>query len=80
MEPSSEQAVLRLLVEVCGTPDILTERDTDLFEAGLIDSLGFVELLVGLEDELGLSVPPTAVDRAEVSTVNDLLAFVGQRL
>ncbi len=80
MDEAQEQSVLRLLIEVCGTDAIDAERDVDLFDAGLLDSLGFTQLLVGLEDELGISVPPTAVEREDVSTVNRILAFVAERL
>ena len=71
---------MRLLVDVCGTDAIDTERDVDLFDAGLLDSLGVTQLLVSLEDDLGIRVPPTAVERDEISTVNRILSFVAERL
>ncbi len=37
--------------------------DTDLFASGLVDSLAFVELLVGIEEELGQRI---ALDRMEL--------------
>ncbi|MHB1008432.1 MAG: D-alanine--poly(phosphoribitol) ligase subunit DltC [Propionibacteriaceae bacterium] len=80
MDEAQEQQVLRLLVEVCGTDAITSERDVDLFEAGLLDSLGTTQLLVSLEDELGIKVPPTAVEREDISTVNRILTFVSERL
>jgi D-alanine--poly(phosphoribitol) ligase subunit 2 len=80
MDEAQEQEVLRLLVEVCGTDAIDSERDVDLFEAGLLDSLGMTQLLVSLEDEMGIRVPPTAVEREEISTVNRILTFVAERL
>ena len=80
MDEAQELAVMRLLAEVCGTDAIDQERDVDLFDAGLLDSLGFIHLLVGLEDDLGIRVPPTAVERDEVSTVNRILTFVAERL
>ena len=80
MDEAQEQEVLRLLVDVCGTDAIDSERDVDLFEAGLLDSLGVTQLLVSFEDDLGIKVPPTAVERDEISTVNRILAFVAERL
>jgi len=77
---AQEAQVLQLVVDLAGTEEVASERDVDLFEAGLIDSLGFVELLVALDNELGLVVSPTEVDRDEVATVNKLLAFVDERL
>ena len=80
MDEAQKLAVMRLLAEVCGTDAIDQERDVDLFDAGLLDSLGFIHLLVGLEDDFGIRVPPTAVERDEVSTVNRILTFVAERL
>ena len=80
MDAAQEQEVLRLLIDVCGTDAIDAERDVDLFDAGLLDSLGVTQLLVSLEDDLGIKVPPTAVERDEISTVNRILTFVSERL
>ena len=80
MNAAQEAQVLQLVVDLAGTEEVASERDVDLFEAGLLDSLGFVELLVALDNELGLVVSPTEVDRDEVATVNKLLAFVDERL
>ena len=80
MDEVQEQEVMRLLVDVCGTDAIDSERDVDLFDAGLLDSLGVTQLLVSFEDDLGIKVPPTAVERDEISTVNRILTFVAERL
>jgi D-alanine--poly(phosphoribitol) ligase subunit 2 len=80
MKPEQETKILDLIVGLTGTDEVLAERDIDLFEAGLLDSLGFVELLVALDNEFDLAVSPTEVDRDEVATVNKLLAFVAARL
>lgn len=77
---SVEQTVLALITKLCGTEEVLAEPDLDLFAAGIIDSMGFVEMLFALEEELGLMVPPTDVDREELSSVNKILAFVQERL
>ena len=71
--------VSSLLVGVCGTDEILAEPDLDLFEDGLLDSMGFVELLYGLETELEVVISPTEVDRDDVSTVNKIVALVSER-
>ena len=75
-----EKTVLRLITKLCGTDEVLAEPDLDLFAAGIMDSMGFVELLFALEEELGMMVPPTDVDREELSSVNKVLAFVRERL
>ena len=75
-----EEKVSALIVQVCDTDEVLSDPDLDLFEAGLIDSMGFVELLFGLEQEFGLQVPSTEIKRDDVSTVTKILAFVNEKL
>ena len=41
-----EEKVLNMLIEVTGNDDIRDEKDEDLFEAGLLDSLGIIEVLL----------------------------------
>jgi D-alanine--poly(phosphoribitol) ligase subunit 2 len=41
----------------------------DLFETGIIDSLGLVELLLGLETEFGI---PIATDRLDIENFRSL--------
>jgi acyl carrier protein len=53
--------------------------DTDLFEAGLLDSLGFVDLLVHLEREFGTRI---ALDDLEVDnfrSIDRIADFVSTR-
>lgn len=74
-----DDKIARLIVEVCGTDEVLADVDLDLFEAGVLDSMGFVELLFALEQELGISVPPTEIERDEVSSVRKIVDFVRER-
>lgn len=80
MKPEQEKKILDLVVSLTGTDEVLAERDIDLFEAGLLDSLAFVELLVALDNEFDLAVSPTEIDRDEVASVNKLIDFVAARL
>jgi acyl carrier protein len=36
--------------------------DADLFETGVLDSLGFADLIVGLEDEFRVRIPLEEID------------------
>ncbi len=75
-----EEKLVQLIAEVCDTQDILERRDIDLFEAGLLDSLGAIDLLVEIEDEFGVIIAPTELDRSEMNTVNKIIARVQERL
>ena len=70
---SVEERMLDLIEEVCDDEVIREERDIDLFEAGLLDSMAAIELLVGIEREFGVEIAPTAVEREEMNTVNKII-------
>lgn len=72
--------VLDLLEDVSGDASVRDHLDEDLFELGFLDSMAAIELLVGLEDELGVRIAPTEVERSEMNTANKIVAQVAKRL
>ena len=79
-ETEARAKVLDLLEDASGDPSVRDHLDDDLFELGFLDSMAAIELLVGLEDELGVSIAPTAVERSEMNTANKIVAQVVKRL
>lgn len=79
-ETEARAKVLDLLEDVSGDPSVRDHLNDDLFELGFLDSMAAIELLVGLEDELGVSIAPTAVERSEMNTANKIVAQVVKRL
>ena len=75
-----EEKMLDMLEEVCGDEEVCDHRDEDLFELGFLDSMAAVELLVDIEDEFGVSIAPTEVEREEMNTVNLIIEQVEKRL
>jgi D-alanine--poly(phosphoribitol) ligase subunit 2 len=53
--------------------------ELDLFDAGVLDSLAFVTLLLGLEREFGLSVPLDALELEHFASINAIADFVASR-
>ena len=45
MDEAQEQEAIRLLIDVCGTDAIDPEREVDLSETRLLDSLAVTQLL-----------------------------------
>ena len=80
MQAQDESRLLDLIEEICGDAVVREERDMDLFEEGLLDSMAAIELLVALESEFGVSIAPTEVDRSEMNTVNLIIARVSERM
>ncbi|MFQ6858820.1 MAG: D-alanine--poly(phosphoribitol) ligase subunit DltC [Collinsella sp.] len=75
-----ESRVLEMLEEICDGEAVREERDVDLFEAGLLDSLAAIEVLVGIEENFGVEIAPTAVERKEMNTVNKIIEQIAVRL
>lgn len=64
--------VERLHIEVEGD-------DVDLFDTGLIDSLTFVDLLMALEQEFGVSAGVDDLDLDNFRTIAQIASFVDER-
>ena len=74
-----EEKVLAIIEEVCEDDVIYEERDINLKEEGLMDSLAFVELLVRME-EFGIEVAPTEVTYEEIDTPNKIIQYIETRV
>lgn len=68
--------VLDIFEEVTGTDEIREDLDLDLFEAGLLDSLGIIEVLLKIEEVLDIKLQPTDLERQDMATANNLAAFL----
>jgi len=53
--------------------------DTDLFEAGLLDSLAFVELLLQLEREFGVATSLEDLEADNFRSIARIATFVSER-
>ena len=74
-----EEKVLSIIEEICEDDVIYEERDINLKEEGLMDSLAFVELLVRMED-FGIEVAPTEVTYEEIDTPNKIIHYIKTRV
>ena len=74
-----EEKVLNLLEEVCGTSEVRRDLALNLFETGLLDSMGVIELLVGIEEQLGIRIEPTEVERTEMDTPAKIMALLRKK-
>lgn len=75
-----QEKIIGIFEEVLGTDEIAEDLDLDMFENELLDSLAIIEVLLGIEEKLGLSLQPTDLERKDMATVNNLVAFLEPRL
>ncbi|MGL5646456.1 MAG: D-alanine--poly(phosphoribitol) ligase subunit 2 [Clostridium sp.] len=71
-----QETVIEIFEEVTGNDEIGEDLDLDLFEAELLDSLAIIEVLLQIEEKLGMKLQPTDLERKDMSTVNHLTAFL----
>jgi acyl carrier protein len=55
------------------------DNNTDLFQTGLIDSYGFVELVVFLEREFAIKVTDDDLVSVPFNSVNELVTYVREK-
>ncbi|GEL15847.1 D-alanine--poly(phosphoribitol) ligase subunit DltC [Pediococcus cellicola] len=71
----TKTTVLNVLNDLTGT-DVSGDLDGNLFDSGLLDSMGTVQLLLQLQSELGVDVPVSEFERSEWDTPNKIIARV----
>ena len=73
-----EDKVLEIVVQVCDTEQIRENKDIDLLENDLIDSLAFITLIERLEEEFDIEIPDN--DAEKVVTVGDVVDYLKENL
>lgn len=71
-----EEKLLSILEEICDDEIVREDKDIDLFETDLIDSLGVVSLMVAIEEEFGITLAPTEIEREEFNTPNRIISYL----
>lgn len=74
------EKILELLAEICETDEVKDDPELELFESGLLDSLGFAEFLVELEDQFDVVISPSEVERNQIDTPEKILELVLDRI
>ncbi|WP_369941083.1 D-alanine--poly(phosphoribitol) ligase subunit DltC [Ligilactobacillus faecis] len=71
-----EETVLDILEDLTGSDEVRNDKDIDIFETGLLDSMGTVQLLLELQSQCDVDVPVSEFDRNEWNTPNKIIAKV----
>ncbi len=75
-DPAFEAKLLALLNdELSLDPSTPIELETDLLLTGLVDSLGVVQVVAWIEDELGVAIDPIDVTLENFQTAKQMVAF-----
>lgn len=68
--------ILDILADITGSDEVKKNMDVNIFETGLLDSMGTVQLLLEFQNQLGVDVPVSEFDRSEWDTPNKIIAKV----
>lgn len=74
-----KEKILDIIVELCEDEEVRENLDMDLFEEGLLDSLAFAELLFAAEEEFGVIIAPSEIERSDINTANKIISLISER-
>lgn len=74
-----EETLLDILEELCGTDEVRNDLDLNLFDDGLLDSLGVIELLLSIESKLQISIQPTEITREQIATPRKIIDYLNTK-
>ena len=77
---TTTEKVIAVLAQVTETDEVRQNMDLALFDEHLLDSLGLVQLVVALEEELGIEIAPAETERAQFATPRKIVEFVESRV
>ena len=71
-----EEKVLQILGGLCGAEPGELSPGLDLFEEGLLDSFGTIQLLLELEEAFGVHLALEELSREQIATPEKIAALV----
>jgi D-alanine--poly(phosphoribitol) ligase subunit 2 len=80
MSATFPEKVLQLVASVAETDEVRTNLDLPLYGCQLLDSIKTVELMIRIEEELGLKISPAEFERESWETPRKIIADVERRV
>lgn len=71
-----EQLAISIMTSICETDEVIDEPNLDLFDAGLIDSLAGINIILEVEEKLNVKLQPTDLEKKDISTLNNFKIFL----
>lgn len=72
----NEDLILQMIAELCEDDVVLKDRDIDLYETGLLDSLGFTDLLLAINERFGVEISAASIRREDTETPARIIELV----
>lgn len=71
--------VLNILADIAEDSMVKENLDIEIFEEGIIDSFKTIELLLAIENQLGIEISITDFDREAWATPNKIIALLATK-
>lgn len=75
-----EEKIMEMIIDITGEDSLREKPDTNLFDTGLLDSLGVVNLIVDLEEEYDIIISPSELEREEFDTPTKIIEVVKSKV
>lgn len=75
-----ENEVFDVIERVAETDEFRENLDMDLFEEAILDSMKAIMLIVELEGEFDITLPPSEMDRESWNTANKIVLRIKEKL
>ena len=71
-----EEKIIEIIEDLTGYKDLKNNKEIDLLENEILDSLAFIELISSLENEFNIEIQPTQVDSNTWRSINSIIDLV----
>lgn len=71
-----EEKIIEIIVNLTGFNELKENKDIDLLENEILDSLAFIELITALEEEFNIEIQPTQVNPDIWRSVEEITELV----
>jgi len=74
-----DKIALEILQQATGTDDLSEDKDLDLFEAEMLDSMSVISIIISIEKALNLRLQPTDFVKDDIRTVDNFAKFLKRK-
>lgn len=75
-----EDKIINILVKVCDDEAIKIDKNIDLIETNILDSLAFINLIAELESEFKIEIQPTQIEPDTWRSIDKIVKMVEDKI
>ena len=73
-----EEKIIEIIENITGYNNLKENKEIDLLENEIIDSLAFIELISSIENEFDIEIQPTQIDPNTWRKVSSIVSLIEQ--